>query len=103
MRHDRHPLALADPQLVEPGGLRGGQLVEPRGRSGPSSGAAGWSGSSTHGQAIAVDEPGPIEVVPDGQRDLHEATIGVVLTITGPPSLVHTAGTLPPPPPKVKS
>ena len=102
MRHDRHPLALGHPQLVEPGGLGGGQLVEPpvgqaRQRCGR------LIGLVDHGQAIAIDEPGPIEVVPDGQRDLHEATIGVVLTITGPPSLVHTAGTLPPPPPKVKS
>ena len=70
MRHDRDPLAVADAQRVEPGGLGPGPARPPRVRQlAPRLG--GLVGLVDDRDPVAVDELGAPDEVVDSQRNLH--------------------------------
>ena len=77
MADDRHPLALADAELVEPGLHRAtaaghlavGQLAERR---------RGLGRFVDDADPVAVDQFGPVEEVAGGQRHAHAGSRGPV-------------------------
>ncbi len=72
LAHHRHPLALADPERVEPGGLR----PRPFGHLAPGELAPGGGRLVRfvdHPDPIGVDQLGPAQEVVDRERNLHVA------------------------------